>query len=323
MKKRILAICLATSMVFSLIGCGNKEEKEGKNPSTEVQESSSVEEVAEVNPKEYLPDAIEFAENSMLKVSNNEEGIDMVAYLYSSEEESYFNINVNGIVDFISYEVGDDVYVKNDMTGVVDFLKGIAIESGEEFDESDLEEIGEPIQIGYATKTNEDVMPTEDISSQYISTDEIDVFFEKYNKEDVPEESIRLENGSVYFQYFIDGEEGDDFFKCNVSIVVNEETKKATDVSITIESPESDQPISMYVTAIPWSNDSVDLSWITKEAEYTEEEVAMSFASSVFLVVLSSIDMDSIEGEISTDETEVANEVEESVAVEESVTASN
>ena len=53
MKKRILAICLATSMVFSLIGCGNKEEKEGKNPSTEVQESSSVEEVVEVNPKEW------------------------------------------------------------------------------------------------------------------------------------------------------------------------------------------------------------------------------------------------------------------------------
>ena len=86
---------------MSLSTCELMSSKEGKNPSTEVQESSSVEEVVEVNPKEYLPDAIEFEENSMLKVSNNEEGIDMVAYLYSSEEESYFNMNVNGIVDLI------------------------------------------------------------------------------------------------------------------------------------------------------------------------------------------------------------------------------
>lgn len=325
MKKRILAICLATSMVFSLIGCGNQEEKEGKNPSTEVQESSSVEEVVEVNPKEYLPDAIEFSEDSMLKITSSKEGIDMAACLYSSEEESYFNMNVNGIVDFISYKVGDDIYVKNDMTGIVNFLKEIEIESGEEFSESDWEEFKEAIQIGYTRKTNEDESSTEHILSEFISTDEIYLLFDKYNKEDVPEESIRVENGSIYFQYFVDGKEEDEFSKCNVSVVVNEETKKATDVSVTIESPESDQPISTYVTAIPWSNESVDLSWITKETEYTVDDVLTSFASGLFFVILSSVDFDSVEESIPNEieGTTPSSKIEETIAIEESAPASN
>lgn len=316
MKKRILAICLATSMVFSLIGCGSKEEKREKAPSKEVQESSVVEEVPEVNPKEYLPDAIEFAENSMLKITQSEEGVDTIAQIYESEEEAYVNISVAEIVDFTYYEVGDDVYAKNDATNMVDFIKGLAIESGEEFDESNMEDFGELVQIGYSIATDEEAIETEEISNQYASTDEITTLLEKYNKENVPEESIRVENGSVYFQYFIDGEEGEEVSKYNVSVVVDEETKKVADISVTTEIVGSDKPVSVYVTAIPWNNEAVDLSWITKETEYTAGEVSMTFVGHLFLIVFSSIDFDSIEESI-------PNEIEGAITTEESVPAFN
>lgn len=322
MKKKILAICLATSMVFSLVGCGNKEELEESTPSKEVQESSVVEEVPEVNPKEYLPDAIEFAENSMLKITQSEEGIDMVAYIYSSEEESYFNMDVNGVIDFTLYEVGDDVYAKNDMTGIVDFLKDIADKTGEEFDESNLEDLGDLVKIGYTTKIDENTMDTEDISNEYVSTDEVNLLFDKYNKENVPEESIRVENGSIYFQYVVDGEEGEEVSKHNVSVVVDEETKKATDISIETEIVGIDNPTLMYVNAIPWNNEAVDLSWITKETECTENEVILSFASGLFLVVISSIDFDFIEESI-PNEIEEETTIEEEFTVEDDLSASN
>lgn len=104
MKRKILSMFIVSTMIFALVGCGNK--KEVIIP--EEEPSLEEEEVIEVTPEvvEILEDVIEPEDN---KISENK--------IYESDITYEIDLNNDGIEESILYSIEPDPEYEDDMVG--------------------------------------------------------------------------------------------------------------------------------------------------------------------------------------------------------------
>lgn len=317
MKKRLLALFLATTMALSAVGCGKETTPSDKEETIDVK-NEKIEEDAKKNFHDYFPETIELPQGKVVRVKESGEtnGIkfDIAMDMYEDEETAYMSMNLNDLITFKTYTDAEDDYAYVEYYGLMQLMMeqsdseevkaSYAEEVGvdvSEVTEADIEEYLKSISVmtGYSPKEEEADAAKEEIldssMEDFVNTDDIDTVFEAYSRDKL--EFCSSTEDEVTAKY--DGESSDVF------VTVNKDTKEISSIKFDYEvKPESfdedfeEEPYFVQIEVELLSFEDIEIGWATKDAENTVEDVFSGYISAMFMFAFAQIsedDLDTIE----------------------------
>lgn len=333
MKKRLLALFLATTMALSAVGCGkettpsDKEEtidvKNGKQEAKNEEATDAKNEKEEANKEDanenfqdYFPETIELTQGKVVRVkeSGEKDGIkfDIAMDMYEDEETAYMSMNLNDLITFKTYADAEDYYAYVEYYGLMQLMMdqsdpeeikaSYAEEVGvdvSEVTEADIEEYLKSISVmtGYSPKEEED----SEVSNEEILDSSMEEFVNTDDIDTIFEAYSRdkLEfcsstEDEITAKY--DGESSDVF------VTVNKNTKEISNIKFDYEvKPESisedfeeEEPYFVQIEAELLPFEDIEIGWATKDAENTVEDVLSSYMSAIFMFALGQISEDDL-----------------------------